>query len=144
MFAGTYFHTLDSKGRVSIPSRYREILQQEGDRQLILTNYDGYILAFAQSQWAKVETKLGERVSFKKLPRAFQRFLTSGVGECPLDRQGRILIPPHLRDYAKLTREVALIGAVTCFEVWDRGAYEAHRAQLEDMINDEVIDELLL
>jgi MraZ protein len=144
MFAGSYFHLLDNKGRVSISPRYREILQERQDRLLILTNFDGYILAFPQSEWVKIEAKLAEQAIFRKDVRAFQRFLISGVQECPLDRQGRILIGPYLRDYAKLSREVALVGAVRCFEIWDRATYEAHRRELEASVTEEVLHELLI
>ena len=144
MFTGSYFHFMDNKGRVSIPSRYREVLQERKDRQLILTNFGGYILAFPQSEWVKIEAKFAEQPLFRKELRAFQRFLISGVEECPLDRQGRILVPPNLRDYAKLSREVCLVGAIRCFEVWDRQTFEAHRKQLEESITEEVLHELLI
>jgi MraZ protein len=144
MFTGSYFHFMDNKGRVSIPSRYREVLQERKDRQLILTNFGGYILAFPQSEWVKIEAKFAEQPLFRKELRAFQRFLISGVEECPLDRQGRILIPPNLRDYAKLSREVCLVGAIRCFEVWDRQTFEVHRKQLEESITEEVLHELLI
>jgi MraZ protein len=144
MFSGSCFHSMDNKGRVSIPSRYREILQERKDRQLVLTNFGGYILAFPQSEWAKIETKFAEQPLFRKELRAFQRFLISGAEECPMDRQGRILIPPNLRDYAKLSREVCLVGAIRCFEIWDRASYEAHRKQLEESITEEVLHELLI
>jgi MraZ protein len=144
MFTGSYFHLMDNKGRVSIPPRYREILQERQDRQLILTNFDNYLLAFPQSEWLKVEARLGEKALFNKDYRAFQRFLISGVQECPLDRQGRILIPQNLREYAKLSREVSLVGAVRCFEIWDRQTFEAHRKKLEEGIKEEVLHELLI
>jgi MraZ protein len=82
MFTGSYFHLLDNKGRVSISPRYREILQERQDRLLILTNFDGYILSFPQSEWVKIEAKLSEQAIFRKDVRAFQRFLISGVQEC--------------------------------------------------------------
>jgi MraZ protein len=144
MFKGSSYHIMDNKGRVSIPVRYREILQERQDRQIILTNWDGYILAFPQSEWVKVEAKLGELALFRKDYRAFQRFLISGVEECPLDRQGRILIPQTLREYAKLGREVAVVGLVRNFEIWDRERYEAHRKQLEETIDESVLHELLI
>lgn len=144
MFTGSYFHLMDNKGRVSIPPRYREILQERQDRQIILTNFDNYLLAFPQSEWLKVEARLGEKALFNKDYRAFQRFLISGVQECPLDRQGRILIPQNLREYAKLSREVSLVGAVRCFEIWDRQTFEAHRKKLEEGIKEEVLHELLI
>jgi MraZ protein len=144
MFTGSYFHFMDNKGRVSIPSRYRDIIQERKDRHLVLTNFRGYIMAFPQSEWGKIEAKLAEQPLFRKEIRDFQRFLISGAEECPLDRQGRILIPPNLRDYAKLSREVCLVGAIRCFEIWDRAAYEAHRKQLEETITEEVLHELLI
>jgi len=144
MFKGSSFHTMDNKGRVSIPVRFREVLQERQDRQLILTNWDGYILGFPHSEWVKVEAKLGEMALFRKDYRNFQRFLISGVEECPLDRQGRILIPQNLRDYAKLGREVAIVGLVRNFEIWDRERYESHRKELEESIDESVLHELLI
>ena len=144
MFTGRHYHFMDNKGRVSIPSRYREILQERKDHQIVLTNFQGYILAFPAAEWQKIEAKFAEQPLFRKDLRNFQRFLISGVEECPLDRQGRILIPPNLRDYAKLSREVCLVGAVRCFEIWDKVAYEAHWKQLEDSIDEGMLDELLI
>ena len=144
MFTGSYFHTMDNKGRVSIPARYREILKDRKDRQIILTNFGGYVLAFPQSEWNKIEAKFAEQPLFRKDLRAFQRFLISGVEECPLDRQGRILVPPNLRDYARLSREVCLVGAIRCFEIWDRVTFESHRKELEKSLNEEMLHELLI
>ena len=144
MFKGSSFHIMDNKGRVSIPVRYRELLQERQDRQLTLTNWDGYIVAFPQSEWVKVEAKLGELPLFRKDYQAVNRFIISGAEDCPLDRQGRILIPQTLRDYAKLDREVAMVGQVRYFEIWDRERYEAHRKQLEAMLNDSTLKELFI
>jgi len=144
MFFGSYFHTMDNKGRLSIPPRYRQILHERQDRQLILTNFSGYLLAFPQSEWVKVEGKLGEFPLFRKDIRDFQRFLMSGVEECPIDRQGRILVPQNLRSYAKLERDVAMVGAGRCFEIWNRLGFEGHRKELEESIKPEVLHELLV
>ena len=144
MFTGSYFHTMDNKGRVSIPARYREILKGGKDRQIILTNFGGYVLAFPQFEWSNIEAKFAAQPLFRKDVRAFQRFLISGVEECPLDRQGRILVPPNLRDYARLSREVCLVGAIRCFEIWDRGTFESHRQELEETIDEEMLHELLI
>jgi MraZ protein len=144
MFTGSYFHTMDNKGRVSIPARYREILKGGKDHQIILTNFGGYVLAFPQSEWNKIEAKFAEQPLFRKDVRAFQRFLISGVEECPLDRQGRILVPPNLRDYARLSREVCLVGAIRCFEIWDRNTFESHRQELEETIDEEMLHALLI
>ena len=144
MFTGRHYHFMDNKGRVSIPSRYREILQERKDHHIVLTNFQGYTLAFPATEWQKIEAKFAEQPLFRKDLRNFQRFLISGVEECPLDRQGRILVPPNLRDYAKLSREVCLVGAVRCFEIWDKVAYEAHWKQLEGSIDEGMLDELLI
>ncbi len=155
MFTGRHFHFMDSKGRVSIPSRYREILQERKERQLVVTNFQQrrqkdapdhirYLLAFPLQEWQQIEAKFAQQPLFRRDLRNFQRFLISGVEDCPLDRQGRILIPPNLRDYAKLSREVCLVGAVRCFEIWDRTAYEAHWKQLEESIDEGMLEELLI
>ncbi|MCJ7818555.1 MAG: division/cell wall cluster transcriptional repressor MraZ, partial [Syntrophales bacterium] len=81
---------------------------------------------------------------FRKDVRDFQRFLISGVEECVLDRQGRILVSPNLRNYARLSREVCLVGAIRCFEIWDRGAFESHRQVLEETIDERMLHELLI
>jgi MraZ protein len=144
MFTGSYFHTMDNKGRVSIPARYREILKDRKDRQIILTNFGGYVLAFPQSEWSKIEAKFAEQPLFRKELRDFQRFLISGVEECLLDRQGRILVSPNLRNYARLSREVCLVGAIRCFEIWDRTTFESHRRELEETIDEAMLHELLI
>ncbi len=142
MFKGSSFHIMDNKGRVSIPVRYREILKERQDRQLVLTNWDGYLVAFPQSEWVKVEAKLGELPLFVREYQDINRFIISGAEDCPLDRQGRILIPPALREYAKLDREVAMVGQVRYFEIWNRERYEAHRKQLEAKLDDATLKTL--
>jgi MraZ protein len=140
MFTGSFFHTMDNKGRVSIPARYREMLTN----QVVLTNFGGYVLGFPQTEWSKVEAKFAEQPLFRKEIRAFQRFLISGAEECELDRQGRILVPPNLRNYARLSREVCLVGAIRCFEIWDRGTFETHRKELEETLDEEMLHDLLI
>ena len=151
MFTGRHFHFMDNKGRVSIHSRYREILQEHQDQQIIITNFqqkiqlDGverirYILAFPSSEWHKLLDRWAEHDEFPNPQRNFQRFIVSGAEECPLDRQGRILIPPNLREYAKLSREVCVVGMMRRFEIWDKAAYEAHWKQLEESVDEEMLE----
>ena len=143
MFKGRSFHTMDNKGRVSIPVRYRDILQESQDNQLVLTNWEGYILAFPQAEWERVEHDLVKLDRFTKANRDFLRHIVSGAEECPLDKQGRILIPQTLREYAKLDREVAIIGMVSNFEIWDRERYEAHRVRAEESLDEGVLNRVL-
>lgn len=142
MFRWHYFHSIDDKGRLSIPQRYREILKERRDGYLILTKLDGYLLAFPISEWELIEQRMGQLSQLRKDFRSFQRSLFAGAAECPLDRQGRILIPLALREYANLDKEVAIAGANRCFEIWDRKVFEEEMARLEQMDSDEVRKEL--
>jgi MraZ protein len=142
MFRGRHFHVMDEKGRISVPPRYREILQERQDRHLVITNLDGYLIAFPDSEWEVIEERLSQLSLLRKDFRAFQRFFVSGASDCPFDRQGRILIPSSLREYAGLERDVVLAGANRCFEIWDRKAWDKEMARIAEMDNDEVRKEL--
>ncbi|MFZ5448384.1 MAG: division/cell wall cluster transcriptional repressor MraZ [Thermodesulfobacteriota bacterium] len=144
MFTGSHFHTMDNKGRVSIPARYREILRERKDKHVVLTNYEDYVLVFPQAEWIKFEEALSRQPILDKRIRNLQRFLISGAEECALDRQGRILISPNLRDYAKLSREVCVVGAVKTFEIWDRSTFESQRNQWKENIDEGILHELLI
>ena len=76
--------------------------------------------------------------------RPLQRLLISGAEECALDRQGRILVSQNLRNYASLSRDVVMVGALRCFEIWDRNTFESHRKNLEESINKEMLHKLLI
>jgi MraZ protein len=144
MFTGSYFHTMDNKGRVSIPARYKEILKDKKDKYLTITNWEGYVLAFPQSEWVVFAAELAKMPILDPRYRPLQRFLISGAEECALDRQGRILVSQNLRDYAKLSREVVLVGALRCFEIWDRCSYESHRQNLEQSLDEGMLHGLLI
>ncbi|MFI5331726.1 MAG: division/cell wall cluster transcriptional repressor MraZ [Desulfobaccales bacterium] len=148
-FSGRHFHSMDNKGRVSIPSRYREILVELQDRQLVITNYfqrktqDGvageihYLRAFPTAAWQ--EYIEAQKPIFAKNIN-LRRFITGGKEECPLDRQGRILISPSLRDFAQLSRDLILVGMTNWFEIWDRGVYEANLPLLLDTIDEKDLE----
>jgi len=144
MFTGSYFHTMDNKGRVKIPSRYLEMLEHRKDRHIMITNWEGYVLAFPQSEWIIFAKELAKKPILDPGYRPILRLLVSGAEECTLDRQGRILVSQNLRDYAKLSREVVLVGALRCFEIWDRNTFESHRKQLEESIDEGMLHELLI
>ena len=131
MFRGRFEHTIDSKGRVSIPAKFRELLAEKYDERLILTNFDRCLVAYPFEEWRVVEEKVGSLSMVKKEVRAFQRFFISGASECPIDKLGRILIPPTLRDYAQLARNVVFNGMLKKFEIWskDRWLEEIKRSE---------------
>lgn len=122
MFKGRYAHTLDSKGRLSIPSKFREVLSDYQEEVLILTNFDTCLLGFTPEEWRLLEEKIRGQSMFstmlRKDMRAFVRYFFSGAAECPLDRQGRVLIPPSLREFAGLKKEVVLLGLANRIEIW--------------------------
>jgi MraZ protein len=151
-FTGTHYHFMDNKGRVNIPSRYRELLQEGKDQPIYLTNFQQkfqgndqgprYLLAFPFSEWKTIEAKFGGQNPFSQQMRLFQRYIVSRAEECPLDRQGRILVPTNLREYANFSREVCIVGATNSFEIWDRATFEAHSKQMEDFFDEGALDEL--
>jgi transcriptional regulator MraZ len=134
MFRGSSHQTVDGKGRVSIPARYREILKGNQETHLIVTTYEGYLLVYPQSAWAKVEQGLEDSDQLEVKNRAHIRYLVAQAEECAIDKQGRILIPKNLREYANLDGDVTIVGMLSNFEIWDRQHYMAYRQQQEEAV----------
>ncbi len=118
MFRGRYEHSIDQKGRISIPSRFREILAAQYDERLIVTNFDQCLWAYPFPEWKKVEDKVAALPQLKAEVKALQRFFISAASEAPLDKQGRILIPPTLREYADLGKDCVMVGMTQRIEIW--------------------------
>lgn len=123
-FIGRFPHTIDDKGRLSIPSRFRQTLQDRGQNVLVLTDFDACITAYPLDVWARLEERLQDQSNFERDIRAFLRLFYSGASESPVDGQGRILIPPQHREKAGLTREVIIVGALNRIEIWDQDRWE--------------------
>ncbi|MCK5236902.1 MAG: division/cell wall cluster transcriptional repressor MraZ [Deltaproteobacteria bacterium] len=128
MFRGRYEHSIDSKGRVSIPVKFREELSERYDSRLVMTTFDGCLLAYPHAEWKVLEEKISALPEFRRETRALLRFFYSSAADCPIDKVGRVLIPQSLRDYAKLEKEIVLIGALKRFEIWSRPAWDAAEA----------------
>ena len=120
MFRGRFEHTIDPKGRVSIPAKFRELLSEKYDDRIIITNFDRCLVAYPYEEWRSVEEKIVSLSMVKKEVKAFQRFFISGAAECPIDKLGRVLIPPTLRAYALLEKDVVFAGMGKMFELWSR------------------------
>jgi MraZ protein len=131
MFRGRYEHALDSKGRISIPSKFREILNKKYDERLVITNFDHCLVAFPYKEWSVLEKKVGSFSLVRKETSAFFRFFYSSAIDCEIDRQGRLLIPQTLRDYANLQRDIVLVGEGKRIEIFakERWQEEARRAE---------------
>ena len=125
MFKGRYLHTLDAKGRLSVPTRFRELLAQRGEEVLIVTNFDNCLAGFPADEWLLLEEKIRGLSMLQKDVRAFERYFFSGAQECPVDRQGRILIPPSLREVAGLEKDVVLLGVANRIEIWSKARWDA-------------------
>lgn len=125
MFKGSFQFTIDAKGRVSIPSRFREILAERYEEKLVVTNdLDNCLVAFPFEEWSLIEQKIRELPSSEPHVKAFMRFIYSRATECELDRQGRVLIPPSLREYAQLKRDVVIVGMGNKIEIWDPSLWD--------------------
>jgi len=133
MFRGRFEHIIDSKGRVSIPAKFRELLAEKYDDRLILTNFDRCLVAYPYEEWHVLEERVSSLSMVKKEVKAFQRFFISGGAECPIDKLGRILIPPTLRDYAQLERNIIFAGMLKKFEIWskERWLEEIKRSEVD-------------
>ncbi len=124
MFRGRFEHTIDAKGRVSIPAKYRELLSEKSDNCIMITNFDRCLMAFPLDEWQVWEEKVTSMSMVKKEATAFQRFFISGAQECSIDKLGRILVPPTLRSYAQLEKNVVFVGLGKRFEIWSKERWE--------------------
>ena len=123
LFEGRSKHSLDEKGRLAIPARFKEVLDKRGDSSLVVTNLNNCLVAFAGDDWQRIKDKAVSLPMFDSAANIYLRYFVSGAITCPL-KQGRILIPPDLRELAGLKKEVVLVGHLTRFEIWDRDRWE--------------------
>lgn len=123
MFLGEYQHSLDEKGRLIIPARLREAL---GPRFVMTKGLDQCLFAYPLEEWRMLGEKLKTLPFVKAEARAFMRFFFAGAAECEFDRQGRVLIPPALREYAGLEREVTILGVSTRVEIWSSRRWQEY------------------
>ena len=123
MFKGRSKHTLDEKGRLAVPSRFKEVLSRKKDNCLVVTNQFNCLWAFARDDWRVIEEKAVDLPLLDQSANRYLRYFISGAQECPL-KQGRITIPPDLREIAGLKKEVVLVGGLRIFEIWDKDKWE--------------------
>ncbi len=143
MFRSRTDQTIDVKGRIILPVKFREILARNYDNTLVLTNFDSCLIAYPTEEWIKVEEKIRKLPSGNKQVRTFKRFIISGATECSVDRQGRILIPPSLKSYAQLERDIVTAGQIDHFEIWNREKFYENIRQGQDFEASEEVSEFI-
>lgn len=127
VFKGHYVNSINEKGRLSIPSKFRDVLSQWDTDHLIVTkSLDKCLMAFAPEEWEKMEKKASSLSTVRRADIIFKRHVMGSAEECQLDTQGRILIPASLRDYADLKRKCLIVGIADRFEIWDIETYDAY------------------
>lgn len=121
MFMGEYSHTIDAKGRLIVPSKFREAL---GDNFVVTKGLDGCLFVYDQDEWTAFETKLKELPMSHRDTRKFVRFFLAGATAAEVDKQGRILLPASLREFAGLEKDVVFLGVGSRVEIWSKQAWE--------------------
>ncbi len=146
VFAGRFDHAVDEKGRVSIPARFREILARDGHESLYVTNFivngERGLDLYTPSEWVRVTNKLRSARRTRETE-LFQTFFIGGAHEVPVDNQGRILVPPKLREFAGLQRDVSFSALVDHVQLWDTSTLQKVLSAAEEMLLDPAMLEKL-
>lgn len=138
MLLGEYNHSIDAKGRVSVPSKLRMDL---GESFIVTKGLDNCLFAYSKEEWATFEAKLKTLPLTNTNARNFVRFFFSGATECEIDKQGRINIPQNLRDYADILKDVTIVGVGTRVEIWNREKWNNYTSE-ENMDVDEIASQM--
>ncbi len=133
MFMGEFQHSIDEKGRIIIPAKFRDLL---GTSFVVTRGLDQCLFVYPQSEWEVLEQKLKALPLMKSDARAFTRFFFSGATECEWDKQGRVNLPATLRQYAKLEKDCVVLGVSNRVEIWSRDTWELYFQQSEDTFNE--------
>lgn len=128
MFMSEYNHTIDAKGRLIIPAKFREAL---GEEFVVSRGMDGCLFVYANNDWNAFEQKLTSLPLINKEARQFARFFLAGATQVEVDKQGRILLPENLRKAAELEKDVVLVGVGSRIEIWSRQRWEAVNADVD-------------
>ncbi len=140
MFYGEYLHSIDTKGRIIVPAKFREDL---GEKFIVTKGLDNCLFVYSLEEWSNLEAKLRDLPFTDKDVRIFTRFFFAGATECEVDKQGRINIPQNLREYAKFTKDVYAIGVSTRVELWDKSRWEEYSGD-DNISGDEIAQKMAM
>lgn len=138
MFIGEYQHSIDEKGRLIIPSKFREDL---GYEFVMTKGLDGCLFVYPKKEWEVLENKLKSLPLTNKDARAFIRFFFSGASECILDKQGRVLVPSNLREHSKLEKDAVIIGVSTRLEIWSKSMWDDYNSD-DNLSYDQIAEKM--
>lgn len=138
MFLGQYQHSIDAKGRLIVPAKFRDDL---GERFVVTKGLDNCLFAYPQAEWKVFEEKLKQLPLTNPGARKFVRFFFAGAVECELDNQGRIMVPTHLREYAGLKKDIVSIGVNNRIEIWNKESWNDYSDE-EDFISNDLAFEM--
>lgn len=133
MLSGEYRHNIDEKGRIIIPSKIRG---EMGNSIVITRGLDGCLFGYNEKAWESMMEKLSSLPYTKSDVRKFTRFMTSGAITLEFDKQGRVNIPNYLSDYAKLLKEVVIVGVINRIEIWSKESWEEFMKNNVDSLSD--------
>jgi len=136
VFKGSYRYKIDPKGRLPVPAAFRRQLKDAGVQALVVTLLDQCLAAYPPGEWARLETQLAALPAFSRPIKTLSRLLASRAADCDLDSQGRILLPPALRQAAGLAREAVLVGVLNRIEVWSPEAWDGFLRESERVLDD--------
>ena len=138
MFRGTFEHTVDDKGRLSVPAKFRDLLIASNDDRVVVTNFQSDSIpclhVYPYPAWVRLEGQVVQRPQLDPRTQHFQNYYIAAAQDCQLDKQGRILLPQGLRAYAKLEQSVTITGIGEKFSVWDRDAWKGVFGQSEKTV----------
>lgn len=144
MFYGEYKHSIDRKGRIILPARFREVCKESGiERFFITRGLDKCIFMFSEEEWRAQEQKFKNMSFTKQQSRSFNRLFFSGAVDVTPDKQGRFIVPNYLKDYAGVKRDTVIIGVSNRIEVWDDKIWESfynNSNQTFEQIAENIID----
>lgn len=137
MFYGEYEHTIDRKGRLILPARFREVAKEGGVEKFFITRgLDQCLFMFGDDEWRSQEQKF-KNISFtKREVRSFNRMFFAGAVEVIPDRQGRFIVPQYLKDFAGIKRETLIVGVSTRIEIWDSGTWKEFYANSKNVFEE--------
>lgn len=141
VFRGFNKISIDSKGRLAVPSRYRDLIAVQAEKNLVITlnPLDRSLWLYPLPEWEVIEDKLATLSDFDKQSRRTKQMMRGYASDCQLDSQGRILLPKELRSYAEITKQAVILGQGNKFEIWNEKAWDAQRDEWLESVGDDSV-----